>query len=669
MTGDTGITGSSGPSGSTGNTGPTGYTGTKGITGRTGVIGDAGATGLTGITGPTGITGDTGATGLTGRDGWYGNSTGPTGYIGIVGYTGPTGPTGPTGATGIGGEMIGLTGGSLFIYEPSQQTSVDFVMGTYDKLSGNASIVYSSNGTTWTSVSGAASKLADVYMNNIAYSANQNMWFASLYPKNPTITLYGAVIYATNPTLDSTSSPSGWSFPASDPLTTSSMYNNVRYMDEVQLWVVCGFTYNAQVTLAFSRNGVNWSSPTNHPFSGASTASTYQFGLGVNDIIYYSEITTYVAVGTSPPLVNNKSSNGSVWCSVGYEPTNWSQVAGTQGVVGMPVCIKMSKETKVIVAGGYHSGVTGEDNCLMWCLNPLVLGNQGGYNQGWQGIGSSLLNYCLGVDYNPEQDVWVAVGETGTGSIPLIYASDPTSVGGASGWSAVSGFSALNATKCTQVTYSSRTKLWMVTCELSTSPSVLSYLTATNPRVVDNGSNGGWRIVTDSSISIPVGASVQATLDYKATASIGAYPYNGISSNSDLVMRADGGGTYFAEQLYVMSSTDDEDIYTFDTYGNIVLATSYVTSSDYRLKEDVQPVYQSVDQLRPVQYLNTITNRQNMGFIAHEVQEIYPYLVNHEKDGAELQSINYNAIISILVKEVQDMKREVAELSLSKKND
>jgi hypothetical protein len=47
-----------------------------------------------------------------------------------------------------------------------------------------------------------------------------------------------------------------------------------------------------------------------------------------------------------------------------------------------------------------------------------------------------------------------------------------------------------------------------------------------------------------------------------------------------------------------------------------------------------------------------------MGFIAHEVQEIFPFLVNGEKDGKELQSINYTGFISLLVKEVQDLKKE-----------
>jgi hypothetical protein len=47
-----------------------------------------------------------------------------------------------------------------------------------------------------------------------------------------------------------------------------------------------------------------------------------------------------------------------------------------------------------------------------------------------------------------------------------------------------------------------------------------------------------------------------------------------------------------------------------------------------------------------------------MGFLAHEVQEIFPFLVEGEKDGKQIQSLNYNGFIALLVKEVKDLKKE-----------
>ena len=67
--------------------------------------------------------------------------------------------------------------------------------------------------------------------------------------------------------------------------------------------------------------------------------------------------------------------------------------------------------------------------------------------------------------------------------------------------------------------------------------------------------------------------------------------------------------------------------------GNLT-AGSYSTSSDYRIKENVQKLTNSytVDNLRPVKYLQTLINKPQYGFIAHELQEHYPQLVNGEKD-------------------------------------
>ena len=70
----------------------------------------------------------------------------------------------------------------------------------------------------------------------------------------------------------------------------------------------------------------------------------------------------------------------------------------------------------------------------------------------------------------------------------------------------------------------------------------------------------------------------------------------------------------------------------------------------------------NVDVLRPVTYTNSRLGKQDIGFIAHEVGEYYPYLVNGEKDGKEMQSLNYTGIIGILTKEIQDLKRRVTDL-------
>jgi len=64
-------------------------------------------------------------------------------------------------------------------------------------------------------------------------------------------------------------------------------------------------------------------------------------------------------------------------------------------------------------------------------------------------------------------------------------------------------------------------------------------------------------------------------------------------------------------------------------------ATSYITSSDYRLKEDVQPMTGAItrlNQLNPVNFAWKVDGTRVDGFLAHEAQEIVPEAVSGEKD-------------------------------------
>jgi hypothetical protein len=100
--------------------------------------------------------------------------------------------------------------------------------------------------------------------------------------------------------------------------------------------------------------------------------------------------------------------------------------------------------------------------------------------------------------------------------------------------------------------------------------------------------------------------------------------------------------------------------YVLDVNGD-VQANTYNALSDYRIKENVMILDASfnVDVLNPVTYNLKSSGKQDIGFIAHEVQEFYPFLVNGVKDGPDNQSINYNGLIGILTKEIKDLKKEM----------
>ena len=103
--------------------------------------------------------------------------------------------------------------------------------------------------------------------------------------------------------------------------------------------------------------------------------------------------------------------------------------------------------------------------------------------------------------------------------------------------------------------------------------------------------------------------------------------------------------------------------FTLDVTGTIrstgqITAQTFNALSDYRLKSNIENLPQDIiiDNLRPVHYDMNDSKRHDIGFIAHEVQEIFPFLVTGEKDGTNFQSLNYNGFIALLVKEIKDLK-------------
>ena len=58
--------------------------------------------------------------------------------------------------------------------------------------------------------------------------------------------------------------------------------------------------------------------------------------------------------------------------------------------------------------------------------------------------------------------------------------------------------------------------------------------------------------------------------------------------------------------------------------------------------------------------------KESIGLIAHELQEEYPFLVEGDKDEPVIQSVNYNGLIGVLIKEIQELKKRVYYLENNK---
>ena len=100
-------------------------------------------------------------------------------------------------------------------------------------------------------------------------------------------------------------------------------------------------------------------------------------------------------------------------------------------------------------------------------------------------------------------------------------------------------------------------------------------------------------------------------------------------------------------------------------------ATSYVTSSDYRLKEDIAPMTGALDkvqQLKPVTYKWKADGSASQGFIAHELQAVVPECVVGTKDAVDAegnpkyQGIDTSFLVATLTAAIQEQQVMIEEL-------
>jgi len=95
----------------------------------------------------------------------------------------------------------------------------------------------------------------------------------------------------------------------------------------------------------------------------------------------------------------------------------------------------------------------------------------------------------------------------------------------------------------------------------------------------------------------------------------------------------------------------------------------YTTTSDYRLKENVEPLTNALDkvaQMRPVKWKWKNQNDGGEGFIAHELAEICPLAVTGKKDGMEkdgvtprYQGVDTSFLVATLTAAIQELKAEL----------
>ena len=94
--------------------------------------------------------------------------------------------------------------------------------------------------------------------------------------------------------------------------------------------------------------------------------------------------------------------------------------------------------------------------------------------------------------------------------------------------------------------------------------------------------------------------------------------------------------------------------------------TQYVTSSDYRLKNNIVDAPSASDDIDAIQVRSfdwkADGSHQKYGMVAQELNTVAPEAVSTPEDPEEMMGVDYSKLVPMLVKEIQSLRARVAQL-------
>ena len=120
--------------------------------------------------------------------------------------------------------------------------------------------------------------------------------------------------------------------------------------------------------------------------------------------------------------------------------------------------------------------------------------------------------------------------------------------------------------------------------------------------------------------------------------------------------------------FYYVDFRKNDTTQTGYIWSNGGTTTSYATSSDYRLKENIAPMtgaLEKVAALKPSTWNWKANGQEGQGFIAHELQAVCPDAVSGEKDGLDkdgnpwYQAVDTSFLVATLTAAIQELNAKV----------
>ena len=440
---------------------------------------------------------------------------------------------------------------------------------------------------------------------------------------------------------------------------------------------------------------------------------------GSGDVFNATTAQSYFSIGTSTPQ-NLYLYNGSGTATLSTTTSAMSPSLSGTSTYSINSSIKYrinlewnnspTLETVYVATDNSYSGMSQAAQNMAYYMkynisqNPFYLNRYANISQGWIGGGSENVVQSFITWFNSKKGTSYSTLEQMNGQFVDVFTSFNSVTGTASIVSNLSygGTSIGSVTRTVSPSTTSTeeefadTTFQFITLGKTTNP--LIFNTTKSNTLVANYNKTRWNIGYFDSFYlfddyIPGGYAVWAE-------SIGTEPYspsstsyfakgllltaNSLTKQVEISERGlqalfnnseDGTGNFFKVEDITTPSAANANIKSagfFSHYGEMhvkgdIAGFSTSLGSDIRLKKNIEEINESeiedIDKLQPVTYnWNTDdSNKKHYGFIAQDVQKIYPHLTEGRIMG-EYLTINYNELIPVMVKQIQNLKKEVNTL-------
>ena len=117
-----------------------------------------------------------------------------------------------------------------------------------------------------------------------------------------------------------------------------------------------------------------------------------------------------------------------------------------------------------------------------------------------------------------------------------------------------------------------------------------------------------------------------------------------------------------ASGLKIITPSDNKNPVLIDN--DLYVNGSIYNPSDINLKKNIEPISENkkklLAELEPVEFEFKNNDKKHYGFIAQDIELLYPELVN--KNDIGYKTINYIELIPILLSKIKDMQKEIDNL-------